>query len=168
MQLITNVDTSVYPYNDDYMVYDLDSRQYLLTVSGVKDLLGFNLETLIGTIEEADYFCLEMSDIVYNFIYSYALLSQTKYKRWIIAKDGNIRELFKRVLLAQTRYAVRSGANLLGDMHGVNFERGKALDINSIRGSIEMSSQALKLIQRTGLLYSGFQYFSEYAEDDSF
>jgi hypothetical protein len=56
------------------------------------------------------------------------------------------------------RYLIRSGANLLGDMHGVNIEKGKALDINSLRGQIEVSSQAGKMLNQSGLLYSGHQY----------
>jgi len=168
MNLITNTDTSIFPYNDDNMVYDLDSRQYLLTVSGVKNLLGENLETLLGDKELANFFNLEISDIIYNYTYSYARMSQIKYKRWLIAKDEDLRELFKRILVAQTRYAIRSGANLLGDMHGVNIERGKALDINALRGMIEVSSQALKMLTRSGLLYNGHLYFSDFEEDGTF
>ena len=153
MALITNIDTSIFPYNDDYMVYDLTLRQYKPTVSGIKDLLGYNLEVDTGSIEEANYFCNEASDIIYNHIYAYARLRQVGVKRYQIAKDEDLREIFRRVLYAQIRYMVRSGANLLGDMHGVNIERGKALDISSLRGNIEVSSQAHKLLNQSGRLY---------------
>jgi len=168
MALITNIDTSIFPYNDDFMVYDLLLRQYKPTVSGIKDLLGYNLEVDTGSIEEANYFCTEASDIIYNHIYSYSGLRQIDLKRYVIAKDGDLRELFRRVLYAQIRYMVRSGANLLGDMHGVNVERGKALPISSLRGNIEVSSQAQKLLSRSGLLFTGYQFIPDLDEDGSF
>jgi len=168
MNLITNIDTTVFPYNDENMVYDLDSRQYLLTISGVKTLTGFNLSDLLGTSELAKIFCSEISDIVYNFIYSYCRINQIGIRRYSIAKDDNLREIFKRILTAQTRYAIRSGANLLGDMHGVNIEKSKSLDINKLRGSIEISSQALKMLNQSGLLYTGYQYIYDIDEDGSF
>ena len=165
MALTTNYDTSIFPYNDNEMVYDLSLRQYKLTVSGVKDILGYDLEVDMGTIALANYFMNEISDIVYNHIYSYANVKQIDVKRYQIAKDEDLREMFKRILFAQTRYAVRSGANLLGDMHGVNIERGKALDISKLRGAIEISSQAHKMLSQTGLLYTGYLYFPTIDED---
>jgi len=168
MAIITNVDTSIFPYNDSTMVYDLSLRQYKLTVSGVKDILGYNLAVDMGTMDLANAFMNEISDIIYNHIYSYTRLNQVNIKRFQIAKDGDLREMFKRILLAQTRYAIRSGANLLGDMHGVNIEKGKVIDINSLRGIVEISSQAHKMLQQTGLLYSGYQYIYNLEEDGSF
>lgn len=168
MAIITNVDTSIFPYNDSSMVYDLSLRQYKLTVSGVKDILGYDLVNDMGTMAEANYFMNEISDMIYNHIYSYSRLKQVEVKRYQIAKDEDLREIFKRILLAQTRYAVRSGANLLGDMHGVNIERGKALDISALRGNIEISSQAHKMLQQTGLLYSGYMYIYDFEDDGTF
>lgn len=168
MNLITNEDVTVFPYNDASMVYDLDSRQYLLTVSGVSNLLGQNLETLLGTHEEAVFFNQEISDMIYNFIYSHAKLPLVKHVRYRIAKDEDIRFIFQRILLAQTRYAIRSGANLLGDMHGVNIEKSKSLDINSLRGNVEISSQAHRMLLQTGLLYTGFAFAFDFDDDGSF
>ena len=168
MNLITNIDTTVFPFNDENMVYDLDSRQYLLTVSGVKNLTGYNLEVLLGTAELANIFSLEISEIVYNFIYSHCRLNQISLRRYVIAKDEDLRDIFRRILTSQMRYAIRSGSNLLGDMHGINIEKSKALDINSLRGSVEISSQALKMLNQTGLLYSGYQYVYDFSEDGSF
>lgn len=168
MNLITNEDTDVYPYNDNDMVYDLDTRQYLLTIGGVSKHLDENLETLLGTIKKADIFLLEISDIIYNHIYSRIQIQILPHKRHQIAKDENIRPLFKRILLAQIRYSIRSGANLLGDMHGVNIEKGKALPIASLRGRVEISSQALRMLSQSGLLYSGYQFSYVIDEDGSF
>jgi len=160
MNLITNTTTTIFPYNDTDMVYDLDTRQYLLTVAGVSNLLGENLATLLGDTNKANFFNLEISDMIYNFIYGSINLDNITTRTYTIAKSEDLRPLFKRILVAQTRYAIRSGANLLGDMHGVNIERNKALNINSLRGRIEISSQALKMLQRTGLLHNGYEYMA--------
>lgn len=168
MAIITNIDTSIFPYNDSTMVYDLSLRQYKLTVSGVKDILGYDLVTDMGTMAKANYLMNEVSDMIYNHIYSYSGLRQVPVKRYQIAKDEDLREMFKRILLAQTRYVIRSGANLLGDMHGVNIERNKALDLKSLRGNVEISSQAHKMLNQTGLLYSGYQYIYDFEEDGTF
>jgi len=168
VNLITNTDTSIFPYNTDNMVYDLDSRQYLLTVSGVNALLGENLAVKIGDEKKAIAFCLEISDMIYNFIYSYTKLAHIDQKRYQIAKDEDLRALFERILVAQMRYAIRSGANLLGDMHGVNIEKSKALNINSLRGQVEISAQALRMLSQSGLLFSGFQYIRSIDADGTF
>jgi len=165
MDLITNTDTSIFPYNDTDMEYDLDTRQYLLTVEGVSNLLGENLATLLGNTVKANLFCVEASDIVYNYIYSYSQIRQITIKRYTIAKDGDLRELFKRALIAQMRYMVRSGANLLGDMHGVNIEKGKALELSSLRGNVLVSAQTHNLLSQSGLLYAGYMYIYDLDED---
>ena len=165
MAIITNVDTSIFPYNDNEMVYDLSLRQYKLTVSGVKDILGYNLEVDMGSIALANIFMNEISDIIYNHIYAYSQVKQIELKRYMIAKDKDLRELFKKVLLAQTRYAIRSGANLIGDMHGINFERGKALEEKQVRGDILISAQAQNILKRSGLLYTGYMYIPDIEDD---
>ncbi len=76
--------------------------------------------------------------------------------------------MFKRILSAQMRYLITSGANLLGDMHGVNIEKSKALSLNQLRGDVEISSQALKMLSQTGLLFGGYQYVYDYDDDGSF
>ncbi len=53
-------------------------------------------------------------------------------------------------------------------MHGVNVERGKALDISSLRGNIEVSSQAHKLLSQSGLLYNGYMYIYDFDDDGTF
>jgi hypothetical protein len=58
-------------------------------------------------------------------------------------------------LLAQARYARRSSANLLKDMHGVNIEKGKFIPINALRGEIGIAKNAHTILSKSGLLYIG-------------
>ena len=110
MALITNYDTSIFPYNDSSMVYDLSLRQYKLTVSGVKDILGYDLIVDMGTLEEAQYFMNEISDIVYNHIYSYANVTQIDVKRYQIAKDEDLREVELSVFMSFPRFQDESSS----------------------------------------------------------
>ena len=165
MTLITNTDTTVFPYNGTDMVYDLDTRQYIITIAGVRNMTGINLVTLTGTTELADLFCLEASEIIYNYVYSMSQLQQIDYKRYWIAKDGDLRYLFKRILASQIKYMRISGANLLGFMHGVNIEKSKVLPLDSLRGMVEISSQSINMLKQSGLLYAGYHYHHDFTED---
>ena len=155
MALITNTDSSILPYNDDYMVYDLDRQMYLLTDEGVRLLTGEYLEQLAGDKTKAELIRYEVSQDIYNYIAMYSLNYTYKYKVFTIAKNEDFRELFKRILADQTRYYIRSGAGLLKDMHGVHIEKGKALSLNSIRNQVLVSQSVETQLGRTGLLFTG-------------
>lgn len=165
MALITNTDSSILPYNDDYMVYDLDRRMYVLTDKGVRTLIGEELIELAGNINKAKIIRYEVSQDVYNYISRYSLRQTYDYKVWLLAKDENLRETFKRVLADQMRYYIRSGAGLLKDMHGVQIEKSRSLDLSKIRGRALISQSAETLLLDSGLLYVGRLYYSDFSED---
>ena len=156
MAFITNTDSSILPYNDDDMKYDLDRRQYVLTVDGFERWSGLKLSSFTDTPSEGEAFLLEISDDVYEYIYETGQLSSIKYKRYLIAKESAIREDFKKALMSQARYGLRSGANILKDQHGISIEKGKALDINVLRGNVAIASNTQKILHRIGLTYSGY------------
>lgn len=168
MAFITNTDTSILPYNDDDMKYDIDLRQYVLTPSGYYKFTGINIADKFDNASELDAFMIEVSTDIYEFIYSYSNLKEVPYRRYKIAKDDNIREDFKRVLVYQTRYAYRSGGDLLKDQHGVNIEKGKAIDYNAIRGDVTISPQSRSVLNRLGLLFTGYQGYTTFNEDGTF
>ena len=165
MALITNTDTSISPYNDDYMVYDLDRQLYLLTDKGVKVLVGEELVELAGNINKAEIVRYEVSQDIYNYISRYSLRETDKYKKWLIAKDPELREIIKRVLADQMRYYIRSGAGLLKDMHGIQIEKSRALDLSQIRGKALISPSSETLLLNSGLLYVGRLYYPDYSDD---
>jgi hypothetical protein len=158
MAFITNTDTSILPYNDKDMKYDIDLRQYIITASGVLKYTGINLLNNFDEPQEADAFLIECSDDVYNHIYLMSRLDTISYKRHQIAKDETIREDFKKALIYQIRYAHRSGAHLIKDQHGINLEKGKAIELERIRNEVLISSPTKQTLQRIGLLHSGRMY----------
>lgn len=144
-----------YPYDDVNMKYDLDRRQYYITKDGFKNLLGIDLGNYLESNEAVNAFLFELSDDVYQFIYSQSTIQNIPYKRYLIAKESKIREQFKRALVAQGRYMVRSSANLIKDMHGINIEKGKVIDLNNLRGDVGISSITISILGNIGLLYRG-------------
>lgn len=168
MSYITNVDSTILPYNDEQMRYDIDRRQYVLTVDGFEVWSGLKLSSYTDSPDEAEAFLLEVSDDVYEWLYDMSLIHAVSYKRYMIAKKSEIREDFKKALMTQGRYSLRSGANLLKDQHGVNIEKGKAIDINSIRGRIGISPQTESILKRIGLIYGGYMVNLDLDDDGTY
>lgn len=165
MALITNTDTSVLPYNDDEMVYDLDRQMYLLTDVGVRRLTGIDLVELSGTETESKFNRYEIAQDLKNYISMNTLYTSWKYKVWLIAKDADLRNVIKRALADQTRYYVTSGAGSLKDMHGINITNGKVIDIALLRNQVSVSASVDLLLKQSGLLYAGKMYYSDYSDD---
>ena len=82
-----------------------------------------------------------------------------------MAKDFELRNKIQIALYDQMRYYINSGAGSLKDQHGVHIEKGKALDINSIRGLVRISPSAETILSKSGLLYTGHMYYSDYSDD---
>lgn len=165
MALISNTDSSVLPYNDDYLVYDLDRRMYVITDKAVDDLIGERLEVLAGSKVKADLIRYEVSEDIYTYIAMYSLYSSFKYKKWLLAKDDSLRDMFLRVLVNQMRYYIRSGAGLLKDMHGVQVEKSRAMTLDQLRGNVLVSANVEQMLKQSGLLYTGQMYYSDFSED---
>lgn len=156
-----------YPYDDEYMVYNYDTRQYEITLDAVSNLLNKNLITLARNTENAEIILKQVSDDVYNYIANYSLYSAYTYKKWLIAKDERLRDEFRRILIDQMRYYINSGAGVLGDMHGVNIEKGRALDLRNMRGDVMVSASVERRLKQLGLLYGGRMYYNDYVDDSS-
>lgn len=167
MSLITNTDTTILPYNDDHMVYDLDRHMYVLTEKGISDLVGFDIVLKSGNQTEADLIRYEVSQDILNYISRYSTINSLKFKVYAIAKQQNYREVFKRALADQFRYYYRSGAGVIKDMHGINISGGKVMDLANLRNQVLISPSAETLLGQSGLLYSGHIYNSDYTEDGS-
>lgn len=165
MAFITNTDSSILPYNDNDMKYDLDRHMYILTKDGVEKNTGIDLNVEFDSEKEVEIFLLECSQDVYNFVFSYSLFQSIKLKKFFIAKDSELREDFKQALVAQARYMYRSSANLLKDMHGINIETNKLIELQNLRGDIGISSTSKSILSRTGLLYTGIIYTNDYEDD---
>ena len=165
MTLITNEDSLVLPYNDEYMVYDIDEQMYVLTEKGIKEYTGYDILSLSKTKEKSDATRYRISRDVYNFIRRNSRINSYKQKVFWIAKDDDIREDFKRALVEQSLYYIESGAGMLKTQHGINIANGKAMDLNSLRGNVLISVGAEMILGQLGLLFRGFMHTYQYEED---
>jgi hypothetical protein len=109
----TNEDGSRFlPFEDDLMRYDLDTHQYYLKTSGIKTKLGIDLSSLVATPLTDLVVLDEISDQIYEEIKDSANIDypdtvEFKAARWIKSRDG-----IYRAMIAQLRYAYRTGKNL--------------------------------------------------------
>lgn len=165
MALIENTDSSTLPYNDDYMVYDLDEQMYVLTEKGVKFYTGYDILSMSKSQEKSDANRYRISRDVYNYIRRNSKINSYKQKVFWIAKDSNIRKDFKRALVEQALYYIESGAGSIKTQHGVNIANGKVIDINELRGRVLISVGAETILAQTGLLFRGFLHTYQYEED---
>lgn len=167
MEYITNTDSTIYPYNDVDMRYNLTLRQYELTPTGFQNYTGINLLDEFDSEEEAQGFLIEISEDIYEEMYSLSLFNMINIKRWLIAKDPSIREDFKKALISQARASYRSGLHLIKDQHGINIEKGKAIDKQDLYDT-KLAPRTFSILSRLGLLYTGYQRYVGYEDDGTF
>ena len=145
------------PFNDENMKYDFSKQQYILTKDCVLNNLYLDeqIEVFLQTSNKIHQFLEEVSDDVYLFIYRYTRKDMRSIRKYLLAKREDYREVIKRAMLYQARYALRSGAIVLKDMHGVDIERTRALALEDIRGNVMIAEQARQVLLDAGLLYTG-------------
>lgn len=142
------------PINDKDMIFDESINKYVITYTGVESRLFIdeNILNLFSGDDTFEKFSQEMSEDIYLYVLRHKFVAQRKY--WLAEMNENeeYRPFIKNALLAQIRYAVRSGGNLLKDMHGIDIERARFIDINRMRGDIGISPNAIEELKNGGLL----------------
>lgn len=157
------------PYNDDNLYYNLDLRMYVLTENACDDFMGEDLlHYFDGNTTKYQRFREEISEDLYNHIYSFTYINRVPSVRYVMAKNEKYRDVLKKAMLYQLRYNFRSSANLLKDMHGVHVEKSKALNLNSIRGLVGISPSSHRILSESGLLYTGNQITLKIEEDGTY
>jgi hypothetical protein len=165
MAYISNTDSSILPYNDDDMKYDIDRQMYVLTESGILRHTGYNIQEMTGNETQSLIARYRISSDVYNFLRRNSRLNTIKYKIRQIAKDEFTRQLFKEALIEQALYYIESGAGSIKTQHGINISGGKAMSLMDLRGNVLISANSEMLLSHAGLLYSGYMYYTNYEED---
>ena len=153
--------TTVLPYEDEAMKYDMGLRQYVLKQNYVLNnlYLDEHIETELRSNNRFERLLYEVSDDIYRYIYRYTLKNQIEIKRYLLAKKEEIRDLLKRAMLYQVRYYIRSGGGLLKDMPGVDIERSRMIDLDRLRGEGSIASQAIDALSEVpDILYAGVLY----------
>lgn len=169
MSYITNKDSSVLPYNDEYANYDINKRRYILTENGLKNLSGVNINDYVDSTQEKEMYLDEFSLDVYDYIYEYTLAPCVKYKRFLFAKSQTYRDILIEAMALHARGSLRSGLFLLKDQHGVNLEKGKVIDLKNLRGDVTLAGSAIRALKRDrNLLYTGNIPFVGYYDDGTY
>ena len=105
-----------YPYSDEYMVFDEDTKRYVLTTKYVYDKIGVDME---GTLKEreainaqvlANRFLVEVSDDIYDFIHKHNV--NTARQDYWIASIPSLRKIIQKAMEQQFVYSRLNG--LLG------------------------------------------------------
>lgn len=105
--------SQIYPYNDDYMVFDSNSNRYMLTKECVFERFGVNLETSMETNDganpqaKAQAFLRVISNNIYNYIHKFSL--DTQRQDYWIAKIPSLRGIIQRAMEAQCLYCQWNG-----------------------------------------------------------
>lgn len=116
----------IYPYSDEYMIFEEDSKRYVLTSKYVFEVLGVDLE---GALSErkavnaqvmAKQFLTEVSDDIYDFIHSHSF--NTDRQDYFIAKAPSLRKIIQKAMGQQFVYSRLNG--LLG--YSVEAEKQQA------------------------------------------
>jgi hypothetical protein len=143
------------PYNDDNLIYDVDLHAYVITPKAVENNLGENIEIAYGGLEKAQIQLKNNSRKLYSWLYSQINISSKKLVEYRLAMDVNYRDVIFQALLAQVEYALESSADTLGSQHGINVEKGTAMNIRDLRDERLVSAQAIQTLRSAGLLYTG-------------
>lgn len=158
------------PYDDKDMYYDEDWEQYVLNTDFPKNKIAMPqaLEAELGKNDYLKKLCYEASDDVYQYIYTHGKQTTQPIKKWIIENRDEERKIIKRAMLYQIRYSLRGGGNLIKDMAGVDFRRGKTIDLKDLRGERGIAEPAIKELKKSRFLLKTTSinpYLMEYEEN---
>lgn len=105
-----------YPYDDDYMYFDSNSKRYVLTPKCVLDKYGIDLESALSERKAvnaqimAQAFLREVSDDIYDYIHEYN--ADTHRQDTLIACVPSLRKIIQTAMEKQFLYSRLNG--LLG------------------------------------------------------
>lgn len=100
------------PFDDNLMKYDFEEHQYYLKVSGIKTKLGIDLSSLVVPPLTDEIVLEEISDQIYEELYNNPNSDGARNPEFKIARTVKGREGIYKAMIAQLRYAIRTGKNL--------------------------------------------------------
>lgn len=132
------------PYSDDYMFYNRDLHQYVLTKKAVLELDGIDLSRIFEANRDdtpdtqVDRFLMFISRHFYNYVYSHANSHNRNVVEYALAKSASWRDKIKQCLLNEVEYALSEGA--FWNKSGVNISKGSVMDLTTLRDARKISS----------------------------
>lgn len=147
-----------FPYDDEYMTYDYRLHRYVLTDKAVFDILGENLNVMLVNAEPVtkNAFLKKVSNTLYEYILSAS--QSPDYIEYIMAKDGDLREMIQDMLISQTEYMLTNGA--VDSYSGINMAKGHFVDLDKIRNGRQVS---MTVEQKANASLHGYGHSLRYA-----
>lgn len=143
------------PYNDNKLEYNKDFHRYLVTRDFVASVYGN--EVLEMDDREWKTLQFQISDNVYNFIYSFKSGPRNYDKmEYELAKNTYYRETLALALLYQAEYALATEGDTVQLQHGINIGIDKSIDINILRSELMIAYKAELILYQRGLLEATF------------
>jgi hypothetical protein len=162
---------TTYPFNDNDLTYDFNTHRYTLTKQYMLNN-GMNLDELLESTGDANKntlparFLRRVSDLVYEHIYSFNHdMLAVEYE---LAKNPQVREKIKRVLLEQAMYMISNGDLTIES--GISILELRYMNTSKIM-SAGLSAQVEKMLANLGILnvrYNGNRLYNPSYEGDGY
>jgi hypothetical protein len=146
--------------NDTYMKYNYAIHAYTFTNRLIQDKLNVDLVDRLNGTNEANTFREDVMYFIKDFLVDYGVsynINETRKQiEWLIADnfDGE-RTAIQRAYVEFVRYALNDEGDLLGVQTGLNVIKGQIVDIEKLRGDIELSSRLTRVLRNSKLLFKG-------------
>lgn len=144
------------PMSDEEFVWNVKKQRNILTPTGFYNETGINI--VQGSITEpiAERLLDRISLQIQNFIFEYTSgKNGMAMKKYLMAKDDEIREALRYANVAQVEYYFASAGALLSQQTGVSIEKSKTIPIERLRGTNRISGEAVSVLEASGILYTG-------------
>jgi hypothetical protein len=113
------------PFDTENLKYDFETHKYEVTINGVKNILNVNLDEDLGSYKEANVFIKQVTDRVYNWLYSYIRREGVRIVEKRIADNFTpqvyglpYREGIEKALYAQLEYMLNFDGDLEAQAEG--------------------------------------------------
>ena len=141
----------IYPYSDEHMIFDEESKRYVLTSKYVFEVLGVDLEGALSERKAVNVqamvkqFLTEVSDDIYNFIHLHS--ANNARQDYLIATIPSLRNIIKKAMGQQFIYSRLNG--LLG--YSVEKEKQEAVICSKAKETLSQTVPELCV----SILYTG-------------
>lgn len=113
------------PTNTDTLVYNFESHQYEITLKGIKNKFNVDLENELGSYREAEVFIRQVSERLYNWLYSFVRIEGVQVLERRIGNDFvpqnyglPYREGIEKALYSQFEYMLNFDGDLESQAEG--------------------------------------------------
>lgn len=96
-----------YPYSDDYMVFEPNSKRYILTEKDVSEYLAIDLTARLKNKNLVNSLLNQVSLQVYRYIHQFNM--NTQAQDYVIAKTCDGRRIIKEAMEQQLIYFLTNG-----------------------------------------------------------